>query len=266
MSNRFSIASYSFHGLHKIGAMNIIQYFETVKYRYNMDTADIWNGMLDRFDDDYLRLVKQQMDERGLTLVNLCCDGANIWSEADEDRARCEAHAQECLRAAEILGALTVRMDLGIPEATASDEQIERSAAQFDAYCQQAARFGAMMGPENHWGASTNVVVMRKLFEGVKASNFGLLLHLGNWRQTEDVDEDKARAYDLEFASKAMHMHMHYEACLDADAQFPALAAAGYKGSWSVESHKGFNEYNNVAFQLAQVKRVLSPLVYGERA
>lgn len=262
MANRFSVASYSFHGLLAAGVMNLFHYFETVRYRYNLDTADIWNGMLASYEEGYLELVKQQMEEHGLQLVNLCCDGAHIWNQDEAQKAACDRRAQECLRAAELLGAQTVRIDLGIVEEEASDEQIERCAKVYDRYCQQAAAFGARLGPENHWGASTNVQVMRKLFQAVKAENFSMLLHLGNWRCTPGVDFSAGCAYDREFAPKAMHMHMHFEACQDAENQFPPLAQAGYSGCWGIESHKSVNEYNNVALQLAQAKRVLAPLLY----
>ena len=41
-----SIASYAFYGLLKEGAIDLFGYLETCKYRYGMQTADIWNGML----------------------------------------------------------------------------------------------------------------------------------------------------------------------------------------------------------------------------
>ncbi len=41
-----SIASYSFYGLLGKGQMDVFGYLETIKYRYHLDTADIWNGML----------------------------------------------------------------------------------------------------------------------------------------------------------------------------------------------------------------------------
>ncbi len=55
---------------------------------------------------------------------------------------------------------------------------------------------------------------------------------------------------------------MNYEHCEQADRVMPPLKQAGYSGCWSIESHKATNEYNNVAFQLAQAKRVLAPMNY----
>lgn len=261
MANRFSVASYSFHGLQGVGAMNIFHYFETVKYRYNLNTADIWNGMLTSYGEKYLKLVKQQMDEHGLDLVNLCCDGAHLWSDDEKEAEFTNKRADECLNAAAILGAETIRFDVGIGGREATDEQIEYVAKKFDKYCERAARFGAKVGPENHWGASTNIEVMRKLIQAVKAENFGILLHLGNW-QMSGVDFEKGCEYDLEMIPHAMYMHIHYEACENAEVQLPPLQEADYTGCWGIESHKSSNEYNNVAYQLSQVKRVVTPLIY----
>ena len=76
-----AIASYAFHGLLRDGMIDLFGYLESSKYRYDLDTADIWNGMLLSTDDDYLVKVRRGLDERGLTLVNLCVDGPHIWEE-----------------------------------------------------------------------------------------------------------------------------------------------------------------------------------------
>jgi len=257
----FAVMSYSFHGLKNIGAMDLFGYMETVRYRYGLSTADIWNGFLTGYNDEYLDIVKQNLDERGLAVVNLCCDGAHVWDNNVKMRAENEQMAWKCLHAAEKLGAKTIRIDVGVRENVISYEQMDYVASKYTEYCRNAATFGAKVGPENHWGASWDRDSMLRLFENVKEENFGLLLHLGNWYGT---DKDKDR-YDAEFASKSMHIHINYEHCVDADRVLPAIKEAGYKGCWSVESHKSTNEYNNVAFQLAQVKRVISPMNYDGR-
>lgn len=259
MKPRFAIASYSFHGLYNLGSMTLIQYFETLRHRYGLTNADIWNGMITSYDGDYLTLLRDEMDERELKLANLCCDFAHVWNENEQEEARCSAMAQNALKAGRILRAESVRIDVGIAAKQATDQQIEACAKKYDAYCAVAAEFGARLGPENHWGASTDIGVMKKLFQAVKADNFAMLLHLGNWQC--DTLAEKC-ACDVEMAPRAMHIHMHYEACVDADNQFPALVKAGYPGVWSVESHKSTNEYRNVAFQLAQVRRVIAPYNY----
>ena len=258
--NNFAVMSYSFHGLMSAGAMDIFGYMETVRYRYMLQTADIWNGFIKSYDDDYLALVKRNLDERGLTVVNLCCDFANLWDNDADTRAKYEKTAWDCLKAAEILGAKTIRIDAGVRENTFSDQQLEYVCNKYREYCKRAAEIGAQLGPENHWGATTHSPAeLKKLFDGVAMDNFGILLHLGNWQVEGEEAKDR---YDLEMIDKAFHIHINYEHCVDADRVLPPLAKKGYKGCWTVESHKGVNEYNNVAFQLAQVKRVIAPFHY----
>jgi sugar phosphate isomerase/epimerase len=257
--NNFAVMSYSFHGLLSAGAMDIFGYLETMRYRYHLNTADIWNGFFKGcYEDKFLKLVKQNVDERGLTVVNLCCDYCCLWDNDPDIRAQWEKVAWDCLKAAEILGAKTIRIDAGVHDATFSDEQLEYVAKKYQEYCKRAAEIGAKLGPENHFGATTHSPAeMKKLIKAVDRDNFGLLLHLGNWKNG-DLDQN-----DLEMINDAFHIHMNYEHCIDADRVLPPLAKKGYSGCWTVESHKGVNEYNNVAFQLAQAKRVLAPLYYN---
>ena len=255
---QFGIMSYSFHGLKNIGVMDIFGYLETVKYRYHLDTADIWNYMFTSFDDDYVQKVKDAIDERGLTVVNFCCDAAHVWDNDEIIRKANEENAWKFINIAKKLEAKTIRIDVGIREDQASEEQLQYVSAKYKEYCQAAAEFGAKLGPENHWGASWGKDLIEELFKRVDEPNFGLLLHLGNWFG----DEDEKDACDRYFAPRAMHIHVNYEHCVDADRVIPPLMEAGYSGCWSIESHKGTNEYNNVAFQIAQLKRVVNAYNY----
>ena len=72
---KISIASYAFYGLLKEGVIDLFGYLESCRYRYQVRTADIWNGMLVSTEDDFLIQVKAALDERGLTLANLCVGG-----------------------------------------------------------------------------------------------------------------------------------------------------------------------------------------------
>jgi sugar phosphate isomerase/epimerase len=248
--------SYSFHGLLSAGVMDIFGYLETVRHRYALSTADIWNGFLKSYDDGYLKLVKQHVDERGLEVVNLCCDWCYIWDDDKEVREQNEKVAWDCLRAAEILGARTIRMDAGVRQDSFTDEQFDYVVKKYREYTKRAGEIGADLGTENHWGATRNPKELRRLLEAVDMKNHGILLHMGNWLNG-NLDEN-----DRDFIGDAFHIHINYEHCVDADETLPPLFGK-YKGCWTVESHKGFNEYNNVAFQLAQVRRVIAPLVYN---
>ena len=65
-----SIASYAFHGLFEEASIDLFRYLESCRFRYHLDTADIWNGMIPNLDPAYLKKVKHGLEERGLALVN----------------------------------------------------------------------------------------------------------------------------------------------------------------------------------------------------
>ena len=86
---RVSISSYSFHGLLKEGAMDVFGFLESCKHRYGVDAVEIWNGTLGgRMDQEYLRAVRRALDERDLTLANLCVDGAHLWEDEPDAREK----------------------------------------------------------------------------------------------------------------------------------------------------------------------------------
>jgi sugar phosphate isomerase/epimerase len=246
MLMRVSIASYAFHGLLREGAIDLFGYLESCRYRYDLRTADIWNGMLTSTDDAYLAKVKRALDERELTLENLCVDGPHIW---EDDPAVREQHYQKALtylHVAEVLGAKTLRIDAGGREDQFSPEQFETIVGRFGEYAQRAYDSGFKVGPENHWGAEVVPENMRSLCEAVNHPGFGVLLHLR---------DDAGNAL---MAPWAMHTHISWEITEgDLAASLEVLRSAGYEGSYSVEHHSGENEYSEVAIQLAKVRDVL---------
>jgi len=241
------IASYAFHGLLKAGVIDLFGYLESCRYRYDLRTADIWNGMLTSTDDDYLGKVKHALAERELVLVNLCVDGPHIW-EDDPDRR--EKHYQSALRylqAAELLGAKTLRIDAGGRGDDWTPEQFETIVGRFQEYAQRAQESGFKVGPENHWGAEVVPENMRRLCEAVDHPGFGVLLH---YRDNEG---------DALMAPWAMHTHITRELTENGlESSMQMLREAGYEGCWSVEHHSGTNEYSEVAIQLAKVRDVLT--------
>lgn len=67
---RFSVTGFSFCGLYVNGMMDLFGYME----RYGLSYIDLWNGMTPNLDDDYAKLVRENLDERGLTVANVCFD------------------------------------------------------------------------------------------------------------------------------------------------------------------------------------------------
>ena len=157
--NRISILSYSFLGLFQAKKIDVFGYLESCRYRYGLDAANIWNGMLTSTDEDYLKKVREALDERNLKLCVLTTDNTHVWDPDQAVRAKNRAAALANLNAARILGAEFMRLDAGGPGAGDrtsqaakewSTEAFDGIAKAYKEYAQYAADHGFKMGPENH--------------------------------------------------------------------------------------------------------------------
>lgn len=242
-----SIASYAFHGLLKEGCMNLFGYLESCRYRYNINTADIWNGMLTGIEEDYLRKVKAALDERDLALVNLCVDGPHIWEDDPDTREKHHTDSLEFLKAAQYLGARTIRIDAGGKGDAFTDEQFEFIVKRYQEYAQRAYDNGFKVGPENHWGPEVVPETMRRICQAVDHPGFGVLLHF------------RGNEGDAVIAPWAMHTHISWDITENhLDQSLGMLRQMGYQGCWGVEHHTGQNEYAEVAVQLARVQALIN--------
>jgi sugar phosphate isomerase/epimerase len=244
---KISIASYAFHGLLREGKMELFGYLESCKYRYGLQTADIWNGMLLSTDDDYLAKVKDGLDERELTLANLCVDGPHIWEDDPDVREEHYRGALANLHAAEVLGARTIRIDAGVRAETFTSEQFDWIVKRYREYAQRAYDNGYRVGPENHWGAEAVPENMLRICQAVDHPGFGMLLHF------------RGNAGDALMAPWAMHTHVSWAITEQSlEVSLTTLRDAGYTGYWGVEHHSGKDEYTEVAIMVAKVRDLLS--------
>jgi sugar phosphate isomerase/epimerase len=244
---KISAASYSFHGLLREGKMDLFGYLESCRYRYHLQSADIWNGFLPTIEMDFLAKVKEGLEERNLELANLCIDGPHIW---EDDAGQREKHYQDALaylRASEYLNARTIRIDAGGHGDTFTNEQFDLIVARYKEYAQFAYDHGFKVGPENHWGPEVDPETMRRICESVDHPGFGVLLH---FRDNEG---------DAIIAPFAMHTHISWDIVENnLEAAMETLRAVNYPGYYSVEHHSSKNEFAEVAVQLAKVRAVAS--------
>lgn len=252
-----SIASFSFHGALAECTIDVFGYLEACRYRYHLLTADIWNGLLGsdvevQLDEDRLRKVRQAMDERDLVCVNYHADGCHVWEDDPEVRVRHRQLAERHLRAAEILGARTVRIDTGGRDRHWTDEQFEAIVGAFQAFCKRAEDGGYKVGPETHWGAENYPDNMLKLHQAVGSPAFGILLHMG--KDTWNTPDD----YDRALAPIAIHTHIDQKTTYSrVDQALAILLECGYSGALGVEHHTGKNEFAEVEAQLALLRRAV---------
>ena len=287
---KLSVTPYSFHLHHYAGRMDVFTMIETIKYRYRLDAVDMWNPqMLSITDFDYLGKIKDALLRAGITVCNYAIDGANIWDPDPELRKRNADFYLENVKAAEFLGAKSVKVDTGShylphyayawdydptvmsrnqnafaanPDEKAveenryySDEMLDYFRAKLGEYCERASDMGYDIVLENHWGPMLVASELVKVVKACSHPRLGILSHLGRWcgACAESAEET--------VAPYTKYIHIDRAA---ADTEFARKAKpyldAGYDGYWGVEyTEENEDEFAIVEFILATAKRHLTP-------
>jgi sugar phosphate isomerase/epimerase len=260
---RISMLSYSFHGLVAAGMMDIFHFFETCKYRYGLDAADLWNGMIASTDDEFVDKVHSALEDRRLVVPNIAVDGTTIIQAEGEDAAVHRAMQDRYMQIARRWGVGFVRFDAGASRRKDSKDIDGWTEREFDFIVKryrELAQFahdnGFRTGAEVHWGPERCWVHMEKLIRAVAHPGFAICMHFGGWYGTtgEVLAAEKAAA------PYVAHTHIPWNVCEDPNLhkRLAVLRDAGYTGYYSVEHHSGKNEYNMVEAQLGKVKAVLT--------
>lgn len=257
-----SIAAYSFHGLQAAGMMDGFGYVETVRHRYGLNAADFWNGILGPdemiLQPGYVAKLNEALAERELTVANYHVDGCHAWEDDPAQREQNRLTALGHLRFAESIDAKTVRIDAGGRGDVWTEEQFDYVVARMREYAEIGWNAGYRVGPESHWGPELVPDNMERLARAVDHPGFGILLHIGHWENAPAEEGDRR------LAPWAIHTHVDANVTRTRlESALRILIDAGYLGYWGVEHHSGANEYAEVAWQLAAVKRALSRIRLG---
>ena len=249
-----AIASYSFHGLLGQGKCDVFNYLNMLRYRYNISNADIWTGFIPTLDEDFIAKVKDTLDRNGLSLANLCVDGPHVWVDDPEKREAHRLQMLEYIKAADKLGAKTIRIDFGGTEGhTMPEEAFEYIVKTYREYCGICYDLGMKIGPENHWGWDRVPEYLEKVKNAVDHPAYGHLYHLRNFY--DEVEKGEALAI-----SYAMHTHIHAGSMPYAKEVIRKLALSGYEGVYSAEHHSGKLECERVEWQIATVRGLIAEL------
>jgi hypothetical protein len=199
-----SCLSYSFNALMREGMMDIFHYFETCRYRYGIDAADLWNGMIkDANDDAYINKIHRALQERQLVVPSIAADGAHLISapnrDSPEDRARLRENQDRYMEICRKLGAGLLRLDAG-PLAGGGlagntremwkPEDFDYIVKRYKELAQRAYDWGFKVGNENHATHSKYWPNMEKLIKAVDHPGFGICVHFGGWTGTPEENDD----------------------------------------------------------------------------
>jgi sugar phosphate isomerase/epimerase len=260
---RISVLSYSFHGLVGAGMMDIFHFFESCRYRYGLDTADLWNGMFTSTDDAFIDKVHSALEERRLVVPNIAVDGAHIMPGGKDDPGQLRSMQDRYMQIAKRLKVGFVRFDAGpyMPEGRNdadgwTEQEFDYIVKRYKELAAFAYDNGFRVGAENHWGPECYWKHMEQLIKAVGHPGFGICMHFGGWHGTKEEN----RILEKAAAPYVAHTHIPWDCCEDPDLlqRLKVLKDANYPGYYSVEHHSAKNEYRQVAIQLEKVKAVLA--------
>ena len=275
---KLSIASWSFHRLLESGQQDMFKYITDCK-DLGATQLDPWNGhlapliagdhamkaglvpngQLSAAEKAYLAQVKATAEETGLPFGCLAVDGAHIYETTPEARALNRAVAYRWLEAASLLGATQIRVDAGGP-AEMPDDVFAIIIEGYQDLIGRAHQLGIELLIENHWGPSHIAENLSRILDAVPG--LGLLIDTNNFQG------DKERAWEM-FAGRAVSVHIKTfsfdeqgnDPSVDLSKAIHLLTAAGYNGTWGVESVPlDGDEYGAVKKTFALIRRTLESI------
>lgn len=254
MNFPISIASYSFFGLKSAGKLDTFGYLNLLKHRYYVDNADIYNLYFPTTEEEYFKKVREAIDYNGLSVANLCLDEVHVWVDDPEEREDHKRRVFEYIKAADIIGAKTIRVDFGgLDGHTMPDEAFEYIVKTYKEYADRCNELGIKIGPENHWGWDRVPEYLKKVNDAVDSPAYGHLFHLGNFYDQPDEGTEWCIKH-------AMHSHIHAGSVPYAKDIIRRLAANGYEGCYSIEHHTLEHEIARVEWQLGAVRSMIEEL------
>jgi len=251
-----SICSFSFHRSLAAGKQDMFQYIKDCKM-LGCTHLEPWNAHLSRIDqgqevlhagsnpqkshhltamdDDYLDEVKRAADDVGLAFGCIAVDGAHIYEQNEEDRARNRAKAYRWIAIAERLSAAQIRIDSG--GADEFDEQsFEIILEGYEDIIKRAAESGIQVVVENHWGPTRFPDNVVKLQEALP--KLGLLLDSWNWAPGKQAEGWlKCAKYATATHIKSFHFTEDgQELTQNIPSFIRLLRENGFNGIWGIES------------------------------
>lgn len=250
----FSVGSWSFHALYHSGKMNLFGYLESIKYRYRLRYADIWNGMLLSTEDDYIQRVKGTLDEEGLTVANLAVDAADVWHDDPAVRERNHQKALLYLDIARRWGVRTLRIDMGGKTVEMTDEQVEFCINRYREYAQFAHDYGFRVGPQTHQAAAQSPRNLVRLANEISSPGFGIILNVNRWHTDKESGDEMVAPFTVHAQFDRAFVDFTGIELLN---KVKLLRQAGYQGCWSMEFRGGADEYLEVERDLLTIRQAV---------
>lgn len=192
----------------------------------------------------YLRQLKQNANQYGVTLVQIMVDGEGDMAAVDKkERMQAAVAHRKWIDIAHYLGCYAIRCNLGGPrEGWKQDKDlVSRAAESFRDLLDYAKGAGLNVVIENHGRASSDPDVLVGLMKTVNDPDFGTLPDFGNVNPGDDHAEVMRRIvpYAKGISVKAAWAPDGTNPRWDLEKLIKICQDAGYHGFWGIESSYG---------------------------
>lgn len=232
--DRIDLAAWSLNESYRAGKWKNLDLPGIVRKNLGLDALEYVNQFFENPTLHYLRQLKKNCDDNGVTSVLIMCDYEDPTAGTDPKERRDAAVAhRKWIDAAYFLGCHAIRCNMrGGPKDWKQDKDlVQRGAESFRDMLAYAKSSGVKVLIENHGGSSSDPEVLVALMKEVNDPNFGMLLDLGNWNRGDDQYEAVRKLLPW-----AKGISVKEVPGYSLEKKLRLCMAAGFHGYWGIES------------------------------
>ena len=190
---KISLAQWSLHKAIGSRLMSNLDFPRIAREQFGIEGLEFVNALWGSPTQDYVRQLKQRMNQTGTKGVLIMCDGEGMMGHSDKaQRMRAAENHFKWVDIAAELGCTSIRCNMAGDGKPATPEQIgaflECCAESFAHLSNYAKPRSINVIIENHGGVSSLPDVLVRLMKMVNLPNFGLLPDFGNFYEVDRYD------------------------------------------------------------------------------
>lgn len=242
--DKISLASWSLVRSFRAGKWKNLDLPQLLRDELGISGLEYVNSFFENPTMGYLRRLKSNCDDAGVTSVLIMVDGEGDTAAVDKlERMQAAVAHRKWVDIAHYLGCHAIRCNMrGGPDDWKQDKDIvKRAAESFSDLLDYAAGSGLNIVIENHGGASSNADILVALMKEVNNPRFGTLPDFGNTNEGDDGYEvmRKLMPYAKGVSVKAGWALDESHPRYDLAKMIKIAQDAGYHGYWGIESSYG---------------------------
>ncbi|MGH9631540.1 MAG: sugar phosphate isomerase/epimerase family protein [Bryobacteraceae bacterium] len=237
-----SLAEWSLHKAIQSRLITNLEFPRIAREQFGIEGLEFVNALWQAATADYVRRLKQNMNDTGTKGVLIMCDGEGMMGHSDKaTRMEASSNHHKWVDIAAELGCHSIRTNMYPEKQPASAVEIgaflNYCADSFRSLCEYAAPRKINVIIENHGGISSEPDVVVRLMQKVNLPNFGTLPDFGNFPKGMDKYQavSKLMPYAKGVSFKCYDFSGGKETTIDMDRMMKIVIDSKYSGWIGIE-------------------------------